>query len=210
MMGVKGAGGRVDIDVTSGANWTLTGEGLQQLLDRLGPDDASAGAAYEALRERLADFFDWRGLRLPEAAADATLDRVARRLSQGADVGHLRGFVYGVARHVLQERLRAQIREQQAVETWTASAIASRSSSSAERERPVACLMRCLRALPAAEQELIAAYYGPDGSPYGVDHRGLAARLGLSAGGLRTRAHRLRVRLEACLQQCLRTGEEDR
>jgi DNA-directed RNA polymerase specialized sigma24 family protein len=192
--------------VTSEAKWALTGEGLRRLLERLGSGPEESGPAYERLRLRLTDYFDWRGVSGPEAAADETLDRVARRLSEGEEVRQLRSYAYGVARHVLQERLREQAREEQAAESVRPS---PGGRSAEEQERRLDCLVGCLAELTGEERELAIAYYRTSGPSPVQDRRGLAGRLGLSAGALRTRAHRLRHRLEGCLHACLQ-GREGR
>src|SRR5262245_36371747 len=69
--------------VTLTAQWSLTHEALGQLLERLGTDPATAGREYLALRDRLVDYFAWRGTHRPDVAADETLDRAARRLEEG-------------------------------------------------------------------------------------------------------------------------------
>jgi len=191
--------------VTFGPKWALSDEGLRRLLDRLGASPEESGAVYERLHGQLVDFFDWRGVPEAETAADETLDRVARRLTEGEEVRQLRSYTYGVARHVMQERLRDQLRERQAARSARALAdgVAAGAASAEERQD---CLVRCLGELADDERELVVAYYRTSGPLPVLDRRGLAARLGLSAGALRTRAHRLRLRLEECLRGCLHEG----
>lgn len=193
--------------MTFGSRWALSDESLRRLLDHLGGGPEESGAAYERLRSRLEEFFDWRGVPGAEAAADETLDRVARRLSGGEEVRQLRSYTYGVARHVMQERLRDQARERQAA--VSARALADGAASAAARaERRQDCLLRCLGDLADDERELVVAYYRTSGPAPALDRRGLATRLGLSAGALRTRAHRLRLRLEECVRACLQEESE--
>lgn len=184
--------------------WTLTEEALGRLLERLGADPETAGQAYQSLRTRLLDYFDWRGILRPEVAADETLDRVARRLEESEPVAKVESYAYGVARLVLFEQLRLQDREQHATAALAREQVAGRDTS--EEERRDACLSRCLQALPAADRDLIVAYYDANGAAREARQR-LAERLGIRYATLKTRAHRVRLRLELCLRDCLPPGD---
>ena len=184
----------------STVRWSLTREALARLLGRLDPDPDAAGRAYEALRVRLVDFFDWKGAHRPEVAAEETLDRVARRLEEGEAVERVEPYAYGVARLVLLEHLRLQLREQRA----TAVAVHEPAGQAeAHEEARIACLTRCLQQLSADDRSLIVCYYEGAGRSHLEGRKELATRLGIVYATLKTRAHRLRVRLEACLRHCL-------
>jgi DNA-directed RNA polymerase specialized sigma24 family protein len=187
--------------LTSSVRWSLTRKALERLLERLSPDREAAAQEYHFLRERLADYFDWKGVPRPESAADETLDRVARRLDEGEPVDRVLPYTYGVARLVLLERLRTQLREQRA------SASAAREwvmHPDETHEARIACLARCLETLPPDERAVILEYYEKMGGAHPDGRRLLAERLGIRYEALKTRTYRLRVRLEACLQDCLR------
>jgi RNA polymerase sigma factor (sigma-70 family) len=186
--------------VTSTARWSLTRKALDRLLERLGPDREAAGEEYRSLRERLLDYFDCKGVQRPESAADETIDRVARRLDEGEPIERIQPYAYGVARLVLLERLRSQLREQRA----SAGAAQERlvPPDQAEEAR-IARLARCLEALPPDDRALIIAYYEGAGGPHREGRKLLAQRLGIRYEALKTRAHRLRIRLEACLRSSL-------
>jgi DNA-directed RNA polymerase specialized sigma24 family protein len=188
----------------SESRWDLTGETLQHLLQRLHADPEHAARAYESLRVRLIAFFDWRGLAWPETAADETLDRVARRLLEGEEVVQVEAYAHGVARLIALERLRRQQREQQALSLRAGGAPADGVSGQPDEER-VACLSRCLGELPPDGRALILDYYEGAGVQHLEGRKRLAQRLGLTYTTLKTRAHRLRVRLEACLRDCMGT-----
>lgn len=191
----KGARG-----VTSTARWSLTQRALDRLLERLGPDRDAAGREYDALRARLADYFDCKGVQRPESAADETLDRVARRVDEGELIEQVQPYTYGVARYVLLERLRLQLREQRAsagaAQEWLV-------PPDAAEEARIACLTRGLEALPPADRELILAYYESAGGPRREGRKMLAERLGIRYEALKTRAHRLRLRLDAFMREAL-------
>ena len=92
--------------------WELTASALDRLLARLDSDPTRAADAYEALRLSLTRFFDWRGAHFPDECADETMNRLARRLDEGAAVTDIRSFALGIARLVLLEQARSpQVRQ---------------------------------------------------------------------------------------------------
>ena len=94
------------------APWELTASAFERLLVRLDADPARAADAYEALRLALTRFFDWRGAHFPDECADETMNRLARRVDEGAAVADIRSFALGIARLVLLERARSpQVRQ---------------------------------------------------------------------------------------------------
>lgn len=188
--------------VTSTVRWSLTQRALDGLLERLGSDPEAAGREYQALRARLVDYFDWKGAQRTDVAADETLDRVARRLDEGEPVERLHSYAYGVARLVLLEHLREQLREQR-VSNGAAHLAAVHPEPSDEAS--IACLARCLQHLPSQERALIVGYYEGAGRSHLDGRKLLANRLGIPYATLKTRAHRLREKLEACMRRCLQT-----
>ncbi len=189
------------------AQWDLTASALERLLARLDADPARAADAYEALRLALTRFFDWRGAHFPDECADEALNRLARRLEEGAEVADLRGYSLGIARLVLLERARSpQVRHDELVEDALIAAA----------PRPIDpqpalhdCLDRCLGSLAPEARALILEYY-QDQRRQKIDRRvALASRLGLSANALRSRAQRVRDRLEACVRGCAASRATD-
>jgi hypothetical protein len=57
-------------------DWKLTEEAFAKFLACLDPDSAPAGEKYEALREALVKFMDWRGALFTEELVDEILNRV--------------------------------------------------------------------------------------------------------------------------------------
>ena len=184
--------------------WSLTGEAFERLLERLGSDREAAGERYEALRARLLDYFDWKGVLRPDTACDETLDRVARRLEEGEDIQRIEAYVHGVARFVLLERLRHQTREQQGSVSVPLELIAQ---TDGNEEIRIECLTRCLHELAPADRDLIVGYYEGAGEVHLGGRKRLATRLGITYATLKTRAHRLRNRLDACLRGCLEESD---
>jgi DNA-directed RNA polymerase specialized sigma24 family protein len=187
--------------------WELTASALERLLVRLDPDPARAADAYEALRLSLTRFFDWRGAHFPDECADETLNRLARRLDEGAVVGDIRSFALGIARLVRLEQARSpQVRQDELDEQSIGPALA------VDRDpepRLHECLDACLASLPADARTLILEYY-QDQRRQKIDRRvRLATQLGLSANALRSRAQRVRDRLERCVRACAAGRADD-
>jgi hypothetical protein len=65
---------------TTRTKWVLTGEAFKRFLACLDADTEQAGEKYEAIRQKLVKFFDWRGAHFPEECADETINRVVRKL----------------------------------------------------------------------------------------------------------------------------------
>lgn len=174
---------------------------FERLLERLGTDREAAATEYEIIRGKLLAYFGRRGAALADALADETLDRVARRIDEGEVIEHVRRYCYGVGRRVLLEWEKRRAAE--------VAAFARAPAVGGVRDRPdlaearAACLERCLQALPSHSRELIVAYYEGPGAAHLEERKLLAKRLAISYPTLKTRAHRIRVQLEACLRSCL-------
>jgi DNA-directed RNA polymerase specialized sigma24 family protein len=191
---------------TPSDRWTLSQSALASLIERLGQGDARE---YEILRRKLVAFLDLRGAARPEVAADETLDRVARKLQEGVAIESLRAYVFGVARRVLLESERRERRERIAQEAWVLLHHEPEAPDEETRAR-LECLEKCLRSLSTENRAIIEAYHGSAGGSLRGGRVALAARLNLSVGALRTRAHRIRNELGACARRCLArmTGNE--
>ena len=183
------------------ARWELTASALERLLVRLDPDPARAADAYEALRLSLTRFFDWRGAHFPDECADETLNRLARRLDEGAAVVDLRNFALGIARLVRLEQARSpHVRQDELDEESIGSPLPIDHDPTPHLHD---CLVTCLASLTADARTLILEYY-QDQRRQKIDRRvRLATQLGLSANALRSRAQRVRDRLERCVRACV-------
>ncbi len=180
--------------------WTLTAPAFERLLDALGADRAHAAEEYERLRERVVGLIRWWGSPRPEELADETLDRVARKLEEGAEVrkGALGAYVRGVARMVFYESARRPAEEALPEEIDLGAP-----ESDEEKERSLSCLDRCLEQLSAADRECVLRYYGHAEERKIDVRRALAGALGISPTALRIRTFRLRDRIERCVTRCL-------
>ena len=180
----------------------LTAEALARLLSRLGDDPERAGQAYETLRRALVKFFDWRGASRPDECADETLDRLARKLDEGTSVDDPQRFAHGIARLVLFEswrrpEARARLANESVLERLPAPV-----APEPETDPRAACFHRCLAELPSEGRELILGYYSAEGGRKIEARKRMAESLRLSENALRSRAQRLRDRLERCIVSC--------
>jgi DNA-directed RNA polymerase specialized sigma24 family protein len=182
----------------------LTAETLSRLLAGLHDDRERAGEAYEALRRTLVKFFDWRGAIHPDECADETLDRLARRLDEGATIDDPGRFARGIARLVLLERWRRP--DERALRTDTAQLArvpAPLAAETPDAEPRSGCFERCLNDLPEDGRQLILVYYAHSGRAKIEARKRLAESMRLTESALRSRAQRIRDRLERCTTRCL-------
>ncbi len=184
----------------------LTQDAFDLLLGQLDADRQQAGTKYELLRRRLVKFFAWRGCSFPEDLTDETINRIARNLEAGEKVRDFAAYCAGVARRVFLESLRSRQREQEVIQG--VSHYSATSFHEPDLREP--CLERCLEKLPPDSSELIVEYYQEERQARIEARRDLAARLGIPLNALRIRAHRIRVRLESCVEQCVKRLSEER
>lgn len=180
----------------------LTREGFEALLDSLDADREKAGVMYEAIRRKLIRLFEWRGCEPPEDLADETINRVARRVADGLRFQAADPYSYccAVAHLVYKEVRRRAAREQKALESgdWPPPP----PEDEPVEDRRLDCIRRCLEVLPADQRRLILQYYqGESNIP---SRKGLSQELGIPINALRIRVHRVRRKVESCVDECLR------
>jgi DNA-directed RNA polymerase specialized sigma24 family protein len=181
-------------------DWDLTEEAFAKFLACLDSDPARAGEKYETLREALVKFLDWRGAPFPEELVDETFNRVTRKLEEGETIRDATTYCHGVARLVFLQSLERPGNKRVELEELSMIAIPEPDVSDARREY----LNHCLRQLPAENRKLIIEYYRKDGRRK-IDHRvAMAERLGIPLNALRSRAQRIRDKLERCIMRRLK------
>ena len=174
--------------------WLLTTEAFVLLLQALDVDAERAAEKYEILRHRLIVFFDVRGAAAPEDRADDVLDRVCRRLEEGEPIRNVTQYSYGVASRVLREGWREERRRL---------SVPPPADDVDEKERRDRCLTACLETLGPELRALMLRYYAGSGRVRSADRDQMAAELGVSVSGLRTKMHRLREKLQQQMEQCI-------
>jgi len=181
--------------------WVLNQNALARLLASLDPDRARAAEKYELLRRKLVKFFEWRGASSPEEHADETINRLSRRLDEGETIQNISSYSYGVARMLLKEIEKQAVRERMALVGYGLSE--SNEAASEAPDRRQRCFDDCLHALSGKTKTLILKYYEGERQAKIEQRKALAQSLAVSTDALRIRAHRIRVRLELCVNDCL-------
>ena len=179
----------------------LTQETFNSLLTWLDPDRDKAGYKYEEIRQRLIKIFACRGCSSPEDLADETINRVAKKAWELADiyVGNPALYFYGVANNVHLEHLRRR----------PVPIPPPSREPDEEANRAHECLERCMQELTPENRELVLTYYQGEKKAK-VDHRKeVAERLGIALNALRIRAHRIRTGLRQCVTHCISEAAAD-
>jgi DNA-directed RNA polymerase specialized sigma24 family protein len=185
----------------SKSEWTLNKEALAKFLLCLDSDSDHAGAKYESLRLMLIKFFDWRGALFPEECADETINRIIRKIDEGDPIRDIPTYCYGVARLVFLEKLKSP--ESRRVDFEELSPATLVAPGPEERDEKLECFERCLKELPLESQQLILQYYSNERREKIDGRQALARRMGIPLNALRSRAQRIRNRLEGCVEGCL-------
>jgi DNA-directed RNA polymerase specialized sigma24 family protein len=192
----------MDDAATPKKSWVLTQAAFDQLLAWLDPDRERAGIKYEEVRRRLLKFFECRGCAFPDEYTDETINRVARKVSEGEQIltsDHSRYF-YGVARFVVLEYWKAPESKQVELDDMLPLAPANPDGPNQQ----LRCLEQCQDRLSAENRELIMQYYVGE-KRVKIDNRNrLAGQRGLSLNALRIQACRIKAGLEKCIDYCLK------
>jgi DNA-directed RNA polymerase specialized sigma24 family protein len=199
-------------------DWVVSQAAFDSLLLKLDPDRERAGERYEQIRQKLAKFFQWRGCPTPDEFADRTIDRVARKVGEGAEI-HTQDvylFFHGVAVNVLREHWKdVQRTEVKALDDLPGAENAGavdpvemgeRETERGQRELKLECLDGCVQKLPAQQLMLITQYHQGEGGAKIARRNELASELGIPLNALRIRAYRIRGELESCISQCVQKG----
>lgn len=184
--------------------WSLTPDAFEKLLNSFSPDRDEAGAQYELIHRKLVRFFEWRAIDSPNDYADETINRVARRIAEGQIVENLRSYFYGVARLVCMEAKKNPNLAEVPLDD-ARPIIESKAPEDSDSEMRIRCFDHCLDSLPSDNRKLIIDYYREERSIKIQLRQELAHRLQIPLNALRIRAHRIRVSLEQCITQCMKS-----
>lgn len=183
----------------------LTQEAFDTLLNHLGPDAEQAALQYEKVRQKVIKALEWRNCYQPEEIADETLNRVAKKLVEGAVVEQLASYCVGIARHVLQEWRRNREREAAALAHLPTTQPLDDNED--EDNVQAECLHICLNDLPEESRSLLKEYYDWEKGSKIEKRRRMAEQMGISLNNLRIRALRARDTLERCIRNCMKVPE---
>ena len=161
-----------------------------------GPD---AGAGYERMRRKLVDFFRWKGCTDAEELADATFDRVAKKLAAGEAVqtDEPARYVIGVARLIYLESVKKDVRRKRAL----ADGLPEPDAGEGDDERRIAALEDCLGAVGERARQTLLLYHLGRGQGRIDARQKLAEEHGITLNTLRIRMHRLREQLADCVRR---------
>ena len=140
----------------------------------------------------------------PEGLTDEVFDRVAKKIHdlRKIYVGDPKSYFFGVARNVIKETHNKIKMHQQFEDTELPSDPRNEVEQETAKMRED-CLHSCLQKLSAEERELILAYYAKEKQAK-IDHRiELAQQRGITVDALRVKTHRIRLKLEKCIERCL-------
>jgi DNA-directed RNA polymerase specialized sigma24 family protein len=190
-------------DETGKTKWHLTKSALDGLLSAFSDDQAEAGLLYQRMYVKLIRYFEWRGIASPEERADQAMNRVARKLEEGQEITNLKGYIYGVARHVFEEAFREQMKAPDSLDDVPAKDWEKVVAPDVESDPRLPCLDRCVDGLNVESRFLILEYYQDEQREKIKRRQHLADTLQIPMNALRIRVHRIRMSLEDCIQKCL-------
>jgi RNA polymerase sigma factor (sigma-70 family) len=187
-------------------DWVLTQDAFDGLLEWLDADRNRAGSKYEAIRLRLIKIFTCRGCADAEELADETINRVTARIGEvaGEYQGDPARYFYGVSQKVHLEYLRKAHGQESLQDNSAPGNSQTQDVWSYENVEPeYDCLEQCLEHLPKDNRELVISYYQQDRQGKIDHHKLMAKKLGIAVNALRIRAHRIRITLQKCVQECM-------
>ncbi|MGB7922195.1 MAG: sigma-70 family RNA polymerase sigma factor [Pyrinomonadaceae bacterium] len=179
------------------------------MLNWLDPDRERAGDKYENIRKNLIGIFVWRGCNDAEDLADETINRVMYKTQELKEFykGDPALYFYGVARNLIHEYKRSEQRRV-AINTIQDDirdpSFPDRISDFEKMEVMLKVLNECLDDLAENDRTLILSYYLGEKQSKIDRRKELAQGLRLSAFALRKRVHRLRLKLEKCVDERLK------
>lgn len=199
------------------ADPAITQAAFDRLLRELDPDREQAGLKYEAIRRKLTNLYRWRGCTNPDEYVDITIDRVTRRIQEGAEITARDPYLYfhGVALNVLREHWKK-------IEKHNTTGLDDLARSEVPSENPVArqeeeserqeqetrldCLNHCVGGLPRPQLEILTAYHDEKGGTKIAQRNELAKKLDIPLNALRIRVYRIRTELEDCVGTCVKNA----
>lgn len=187
----------------------LSEEAYQKFFQWLSPDPEQARAKYQTMRNRVVQCLQLFGCPGAEAEdlAETVLDRFILRIAAGHEIHNPAAYLKTSARNCYLEFLRKKQKEvslEDLGEELFNPFVLFEDEEKVLKEEQLKCLDRCLTKLPDEKQKLIITYYFPESVPQPQAHQQLSHDFELTPGNLRVQAFRLRKKLLACLQECLK------
>lgn len=190
------------VEVAEKIKWQLTQAAFERLLSAFDTNRATAGEKYLLLRKNLVRFFENRGFRTADEAADEVLNRLAKKLELGEKFENVNTYALGIARMITLELRRSP--EQKTSHKLPEISVSPFDREQEKEEEKLKCLESCLQELTTENRGIIVDYYRGEKRKKIENRRRLAKNLGIPPNALRNRAVRLRGKLESCIIDCLR------
>ena len=161
---------------------------------------------FKSIRARMIFFFEKRNCIDPEELADATLERVVKRLCGGAKVSDLERYSYGVAKKIFLEYLRKKdatvaFFDDQKYRSYSTSG--GGEDDAVIRERQLTCLEECMARLKEQDRTMLMEYYQFNGRLKLEQRRKMAERMNISRETLALRIFHLKQKLRKCVSERL-------
>jgi DNA-directed RNA polymerase specialized sigma24 family protein len=180
--------------------WELNKVALDKLLAAFSDDRDEAGEKYLLLCKNLLRYFEVRGIFNSQSATDEVINRLARKLESGEQLENVNTYALGIAR-LLTLELRKSPEQKTSNELPEIST--SPTEETSEKEQKLGCLDKCLGEISSEKKEIIVGYYQGERREKIENRRKMAGKLGLPQNALRSRAVRLRGKLESCIKKCM-------
>ncbi len=187
-----------------------TPEEFEKLLDWLDSDRDEAGRKYKNIQFRLTRILISRGCIDSETLVDEVMNRVAVRIDEIVKTyeGNPARCFQGFAEKICLEYFR-DLKGRSDVDPPSCD-INNKNELERQREREQEdnCLTRCMDQLAIADNELFRRYFQDEKRARIDARKKLAAELRLTDNALRIKAHRIRLRLRRCMEECLEAIRE--
>ena len=182
-------------------NWELNEAAFSKLLAALAEDREEAGAKYLQLSRNLLRYFEVRGISNAESAVDEVVNRLARKLESGVQLKNVNTYALGIARMLTLELRKSP--EQKTSNEIPEISISPVEEDQTDHSQELSCLNKCLSEITPEKKEIIIGYYKGERQVKIKNRKIMAEKLGIPQNALRSRAVRLRGRLESCIKKCV-------
>lgn len=181
-------------------------QAFEKMLGWLDEDREIAGQKYEKIRLRLIKILQYRGCFNAEELADATFDRVVRKIDRVIETCKTAPVQYflGVANHIYQEfsNRTPKFEELPDVLTYQEADV-----NEEEFQIQSGCLKKCMEKLSVEQRAFILEYYAEQTAARIKKRKQLAEMAGAGKTNVRVQAFRLRNTLQKCVLRCLKGNE---
>jgi len=186
----------------------LTQAAFDGLLAQLDADRNAAGVKYENTRIKLVKFFERRACPSPDDHADEVINIVARQIIEGKEIENMDAYFLGVAkRHVITLSRGPEMDPLENPDALPTNALSPGPGETDEvdiQETRLNHLDHCLDEIGLQQRTLILGYYEENKQAKIDNRKALAESFGIDLNALRIRVCRIRMKLEKCLNECVK------